>query len=495
MASSAPAQAVKPIKWYNWIRKLDAHLPEKSNWRKIGRVSKWVVPLLSATAFTIAFLATPGFSSVVGFLFWLSLGGGVPAAVSAAVSKGFEHAALLKGPGQADSQELAKLRGDFDEFRDKKREEIDSLLTENKKINDELAALKKTPVRDVTIDGRHVLIMELGRGGMAVALQVYDTMLKGKEGMKVWKFPLPELLVQADQQDRVDKEKHGHYLGAYVDGYLDRFVMGEAKTMISVNHPGVVRIFTVGTLDRAIYEKLTNSSLNSMEAPPGKIPYIEMEFVADPTLEKRFEVQRMRGYWGLPPAEVVKIAISVIEALKEVQARGIIHRDLKPDNIFYNESTGKTKVGDFGLAKFSGIQAKHTTQGPKGTPYYMSPEQCSDEKSIDWRTDQYAVGAMLFELLIGDTPFGYLEEGKSVGNYLAAILTAKTVPNIKRNQNVQVPDDLARVITRMIALNRDQRFRSWDESLGAFKRVDLTGGLSTDETVAKARIVDGKVIR
>lgn len=494
MEASAPAQAVKPPKWYNWIRKLEARIPEASPWRKIGRVSKWAVPISSAIAFTIASLAAP-FPSVVGFLFWLLVGGGPPAAVSVALSKGFKHAAALRKISELEQQTAvvspgdSELRQKINDLRDEKRE----LLDRQGELERALGEVQRMPARDtrVAFDGRHVLIDLIGKGGFAVALRVFDTKIGGNEGMQVWKFPLDSTLVLMDQYDR-EAAKQG-IEGGWVERYLARFEKGEAKTMMSINHPNVVRIFTLDYVDRATYERLTEGSLKAMANPPRELPYIAMEYVPYGTLQKRIELQRKKGWVNLPMDEVVRIGISSGRALRDVHAKQVIHRDLKPDNIFYDEITGEIKIGDFGIAKIGGMKTQHTTQGPKGTPYYMSPEQVRDEPDLDWRTDEYALGATLYELLAGQPPFGYIGEKETDAAYLAKILIADKVPNV--GEKVQVPGTLASIITRMLALDKNMRFRSDEEYVRALMGVDLTGGLETDATVVGARIVGGRVVK
>jgi len=153
----------------------------------------------------------------------------------------------------------------------------------------------------------------------------------------------------------------------------------EAQAAARVRHPAVVRLEKVGMV--------------------GDIPYIAMELLYGEGLEKTLE----RG--PMPPAEVVAAGIAICGGLDAVHKAGLIHRDLKPSNIF-RTTHGEVKLLDLGIAKAMDAATRMTGTGmSKGTPGYMAPEQLEDGKSLDERTDLFALGAVLAELALGEPVF------------------------------------------------------------------------------------------
>ncbi len=157
----------------------------------------------------------------------------------------------------------------------------------------------------------------------------------------------------------------------------------EAEAMSQLTHPNTVTVFDYGQAD--------------------SICYIAMEYVEGETVG---QLLRERG--GLEPEEAVPIAVQVAQSLGEAHAKGIIHRDLKPDNILVSiPESGElfAKVADFGIAKILDRDTQFTQVGNiVGTPFYMSPEQ-SKSGEVDARSDLYALGCCLYEMLTGRPPF------------------------------------------------------------------------------------------
>src|SRR5690606_13142368 len=124
-----------------------------------------------------------------------------------------------------------------------------------------------------------------------------------------------------------------------------------------------------------------------------------------PVVEGESLPARLRREKQLPVGEAIRLAREVAEALAYAHKRGIVHRDIKPANILINE--GHALVADFGIARATGGDAKALTQTGLaiGTPLYMSPEQSSGEPNIDGRSDVYALGCVLYEMLAGEPPF------------------------------------------------------------------------------------------
>jgi len=151
----------------------------------------------------------------------------------------------------------------------------------------------------------------------------------------------------------------------------------EARAMATIEHPNVVRIYHFAT--------------------EGGRAFIIMEYVEGETLAERLAE---RG--PLPVDEALNIVRQVAEALEAAWEKGIIHRDVKPSNILIDRRQ-RVRVADFGLAK--GRWDEDTSVGTfLGTPYYISPEQVRNEQ-VDWRTDLYSLGVVLYEMLTGERPF------------------------------------------------------------------------------------------
>lgn len=483
MAVSAPAQAVKPPKWYNWIRKLDSHIPEKSNWRKIGRVSKWVVPISTAIAFTIAFLATPGFVSIAGLLFWLAIGPGSSTAVSVGLSKGFKHAAALRKISELEASGLSEDLGLKVELADanKKLKELQDGIAGLRTANDELRraaeeleSTKGTGGREILFfDGQMLFIKELGRGGMAAAFLAFDFKL-GR--VRVCKVPIPDV---------VNDKKNSKL-------YFERF-RNEARVMAALeNEPNVVRIYSVGELNPQGYRELFGTRVNV------SVPYIVMEYIDPPIkLETRLRRERATYSWE----QATRWVIDIAKALAAAEKLGVIHRDVKPDNIWLvkGKEGENVKLGDFGLGKLMKSSTKLTQQGVgMGTPEYMPPEQWSDAETADRRADQHALGAVYHELLVGEPPHGYMKDTSEYWDYRKKVEN-DPIPDIQ--EKIKVPYALVVVLYTMLAKGADQRYQSWDacvealESISAAPAASPSSVIGNEETVARAQIVDGKVIR
>lgn len=240
------------------------------------------------------------------------------------------------------------------------------------------------PIPAGTRLGPYEVISAIGAGGMGEVYQAHDTKLGRDVAIKV----LPEAF--AHDADR-----------------LSRF-QREAKMLASLNHPNIATIHGL--------EQSNDTS------------YLVMELVSGETL-----ADRVKREGAVPVEEALPIAKQIAEALEAAHEKGVIHRDLKPANVKVTPE-GKVKVLDFGLAKaFEGDAASEdignsptlsrgaTMQGTiLGTAAYMSPEQARG-KSVDKRTDIWAFGCVLYELLTGEAAF----HGEDVTDILAAVVRAE----------------------------------------------------------------------
>ena len=226
-----------------------------------------------------------------------------------------------------------------------------------------------------SLAGRYVIERELGRGGMATVFLASDLRHDRKVALKVLH---PDLAAA---------------LGA------ERFLT-EIRTTANLQHPHILPLHDSGS--------------------EGGFLYYVMPFVAGETLRARLERERQ-----LPIADAVRIAREVASAIDYAHRQGVIHRDIKPENVLLHD--GSALVADFGiaLAVQSAGGARMTQTGLSlGTPHYMSPEQAMGERTIDARSDVYALGAVTYEMLTGEPPF----TGASVQAIVAKVMTERPTP-------------------------------------------------------------------
>lgn len=224
----------------------------------------------------------------------------------------------------------------------------------------------------------------------------------------------------------------------------------EAETLAGLSHPHIV--------------KVTDSGVD------GEMLFIVMELLEGRTLA---DLSRAAP---IEPARGLAILRQVLLALGYAHARGVIHRDLKPHNIFVREladGTDHVTVLDFGLARVIGggaSGAQLTRAGMLiGTPAYMAPEQASgDVDAIDARTDVYAAGLVLYEVLTRRRPF----LGTDPGKLLRAHLLEEPPPLAAADRGLRAPDALQALVSRALAKSRRDRFADATEMLVALDAID-----------------------
>jgi serine/threonine-protein kinase len=225
-----------------------------------------------------------------------------------------------------------------------------------------------------------------------------------------------------------------------LQGAVERFVNeGVAASQIDSDH--VVKIFDVGRL-------------------PSGAPYLVMEYLEGCDLGQLIA----RDGPFIAPMRAVHFTLQALRALQTAHAAGIVHRDMKPSNCFVIQKDGEPdfiKLVDFGISKVRAAEDGQAVQLTRtnsalGTPLYMSPEQARSPRDVDHRTDLYSVGAILYEMLAGRTP--YTAESGEYTEILFKIFT--TEPEPLRNLRPDVPDGLAAVVQRALVRDRDARFGS-----------------------------------
>ena len=222
------------------------------------------------------------------------------------------------------------------------------------------------PLLGQLLDGRYRVGTRIARGGMATVYVATDTRLDRTVALKIMHAEL-----------------------ASDDEFVHRFI-GEAKTVARLSHPNVVAVFDQGSARQAGLEQL----------------FLAMEYVPGQTLR---HLLTERG--KLDPAEALDVFVPVLAGLGAAHRAGLVHRDVKPENVLLTTER-RVKVADFGLARATASATRHTKTGMLiGTVAYIAPEQVT-RSVIDARTDVYAAGIMLFEMLTGqqphvaDTPLG-----------------------------------------------------------------------------------------
>ncbi len=209
--------------------------------------------------------------------------------------------------------------------------------------------------------------------------------------------------------------------------FLARFRI-EAQAMMALEHPNIVRIEDF-LVDEHTY-------------------YLVMEYIRGRPLDEIIFFQKR-----LSAAQIVSIAIQMLDALECCHAQHIIHRDLKPSNVLVEES-GRIKLTDFGIALQEDLTSRLTNTGTLlGTPDYMSPEQITS-KEMDGRSDLYSLGVMLYEMLTGRLPF--LRTQESEGSYVILFAHVHTEP--PPIQDATLPAFLVEATLRCLKKHPDQRF-------------------------------------
>ncbi len=253
---------------------------------------------------------------------------------------------------------------------------------------------------------RYRIERELGQGGMAMVYLAHDLRHERRVALKILR---PELAA---------------VIGA------ERF-LAEIKTTANLQHPHILPLHDSGEAGGSVFYVM---------------PYVEGE-----SLRKRLDREKQ-----LPVEDAIKTTREVAAALDYAHRHGVIHRDIKPENILLHDGTAL--VADFGIAlavSTAGGGSRMTETGMSlGTPHYMSPEQAMGERELTPRSDVYALGCVLYEMLVGEPPF----TGPTPQAIVAKVITEK--PPLATTARESVPRNVSRVIQKALAKLPADRFGS-----------------------------------
>jgi eukaryotic-like serine/threonine-protein kinase len=264
--------------------------------------------------------------------------------------------------------------------------------------------------------GPYEIVSPLGAGGMGEVYRARDTRLGRDVAVKVL---LPEVSADDSRRRRFEQE---------------------ARSASALNHPNIVSVYDVGSVDSTIY--------------------LAMELVEGRTLRE------MLVDGALPPRKLLDVAVQVADGLAKAHDAGLVHRDLKPENLIVSKD-GFVKILDFGLAKLTeltasdGVSALATVAGAPGTVPgtvmgtvgYMSPEQASG-RDVDFRSDQFSFGSILYELATGKRAF----QRNTGAETLTAIIREEPQPLAQANPRVPAP--VRWIVERCLAKEPEERFAS-----------------------------------
>jgi hypothetical protein len=261
--------------------------------------------------------------------------------------------------------------------------------------------------------GRYIIKSELGRGGMATVYHAYDPNFERDVAIKV----LPAAFLH-DPQFRTRFER-------------------EAKMIALLEHPAIVPVYDFGEQEEQ--------------------PYIVMRYMAGGSLADRLT----QG--AISFEETSRIITRLAPALDVAHARGIIHRDLKPGNVLFDQY-GNAFLSDFGIARLTQSAATTLTgEAIVGTPAYMSPEQVQGTKTIDGRSDIYAMGVLIYQMLTGQAPYQADTPAKVM---LMHIL--EPVPDLLEKK-ADLPPGSQEIISRAMAKDPTDRFGTTAELASALE--------------------------
>jgi hypothetical protein len=298
------------------------------------------------------------------------------------------------------------------------------------------------PLLGTVVDGKYRLLSHLGAGGMGKVYRAEQIALGRAVAVKV---------LDASPNHRE------------ADPAVERRFFLEASLSAKLAHPNVVTVHDYGRVETEF----------------GPQFYLVMELLEGETLHRRLQ----RGPTPMPASEAVAIAIEIARGLRAAHKAGLVHRDLKPGNVMLHggeDGTPAVKILDFGLVKqLEGELREDITQEGTflGSPRYMAPEQVS-AVPVDHRCDLYALGVILYQCLVGKTPF----DGKGAMEVLVQHINSPVPWMREKNPNVDVSPSLESIVRTLLEKRPEARFADAETVVAALR--DVAASFRGEVTVA-----------
>ncbi len=284
--------------------------------------------------------------------------------------------------------------------------------------------------------GKYAITRKIGEGGMASVYEGIHEKLGTKVAIKI----LSPILARNPQ--------------------LRQRFENEANFMASLNHPHITRVLDIEEQDETLA--------------------IVMELLEGEDLD-----DRVKRTGPLSNSEVKVIFTQVLNAFEYAHSKGIVHRDIKPANIFIDKNN-QVKILDFGIAKIFGTGNEMTQTGTQmGTPVYMSPEQVKGEKSIDHRSDIYALGITLYFILTGKAPYESAEESSFE---IFTKIVNEPIPHISNNSFYDT------IIQKAVSKDRNERYQTVDEFINSLNDAEGSTVKSTQNNIVEDKVIEKSVL-
>ena len=326
-------------------------------------------------------------------------------------------------------------KGDTDLVRNPSLVYVDDCEDDKKTVNLRASPLHRT-VEELIIGGRYRVIDAIGSGGMGQVFKALDKKFRKPRNVAI---KVLNLDLSRDEEHRERFER-------------------EMDVLVGLGNEHIVDIYDRGILEAG-----------------GRL-YFVMEYLRGIDLADALKDNLKNNFKPFEWERTKAIALQICSAMQEAHDAGIVHRDLKPENIFLVKGKSRpdfVKIIDFGIAKDMGTSSNRLTQPNTlcGTPAFMSPEQAMGEV-VDHRSDIYALGMIMYELLTGETPFN-LNENTPLIHVLNTHVTK--IPKAPREINLEadVNDKIEAIILKCLEKDPNKRFQSMEELEQAIRRVRI----------------------